>query len=161
MFLYRDSGFLCSGSELGRETRPAQRATPQLRRRARKELGAACGGRLAQLQALTLAIANLAVLTALLGQRLTADQPVGETRMACCNSDSCGEGSSRWSSLQSHSVRRPPVENPDTEPGNQTPTGLDAGSWTPAPLRTGAAPADAGAASSHLRESNSRPIHYE
>lgn len=38
--------------------------------------------------------------------------------------------------------------------------GVD-GSWTPAPLRTGAAPASAGAASSHLRESNSRPIHYE
>ena len=35
------------------------------------------------------------------------------------------------------------------------------GSWSPAPLRTGAAPASAGAASSHLRESNSRPIHYE
>ena len=111
-----------------------------------KSLELRAAARLTQLQALTLAIANLAVLTALLGQRLTADQPVGETRMACCNSDSCGEGSLRWSLLQSHSVRWPPVENPDTEPGNQTPTGLDDGSWTPAPLRTGAAPASAGAA---------------
>ena len=41
------------------------------------------------------------------------------------------------------------------------------GSWVPAPFNpaaavsTKAAPASAGAASSHLRESNSRPIHYE
>jgi betR domain len=38
--------------------------------------------------------------------------------------------------------------------------GVD-GSWTPTPLRTKAAPASARAGWSHLRESNSRPIHYE
>lgn len=55
----------------------------------------------------------------------------------------------------------PFAEVPSSERGK---TSLEGDFVTPpnsAPLRTGAAPASAGAASSHLRESNSRPIHYE
>ena len=55
----------------------------------------------------------------------------------------------------------PFAETPSSERGKISLEGDFVTPTSSESLRTGAAPADAGAASSHLRESNSRPIHYE